>query len=66
MPCRHVAQALGCPLGQKMPVWGRDNKDDRKCMACAALPAHAEAVRKACSTGRGETMETMVPKACGE
>ena len=34
MPCRHVAQALGCPLGQKMPVWGRDNKDDKKCMAC--------------------------------
>lgn len=64
--CAAKLGELGCPLGQKMPVWGRDNQNATQCMACAALPAHKVAVQEACGeTSGGESLETMVPKACG-
>ena len=67
--CQACAQALGrlgCPLGMDFPVWGRSNKNGTECVACAALPAHQADVAEACGqAGRGETLETLVPKACG-
>jgi hypothetical protein len=33
-------------------------------MTCAQ--EHKSAVAQACNPGRGETVETLVPKACGE
>ena len=63
--CARTLQQLGCPLGMEFPVWGRDNKNGTECLACAATKEHKAAVAAACSPGRGETVETMVPKACG-
>jgi diketogulonate reductase-like aldo/keto reductase len=64
--CAHTLHQLGCPLGMDFPVWGRDNKNGTECLACAATPQHQAAVMQACGqSGRGETLETMVPKACG-
>jgi len=64
--CAAALEQLGCPLGMPLPVWGRDNKNGTKCLACAALPHHKAAVLAACGgTSRGESLETMVPKACG-
>ena len=64
--CAVALQALGCPLGMPLPVWGRSNKQGAECLACAAQPQHKAAVAAACGgTGRGESLETMVPKACG-
>jgi len=64
--CARTLHQLGCPLGMDFPVWGRDNKDGAECLACAATTEHEAAVTRACGwSGRGETLETMVPKACG-
>ena len=64
--CAATLGKLGCPLGMDFPVWGRSNKNGTVCMACAARPEHQAAVAQACGgTGGGETLETMVPKACG-
>ncbi len=64
--CAAVLQQLGCPLGMDLPVWGRSNKNGTECLSCAAMPEHQAAVQSACGeTGRGETLETLLPKACG-
>ena len=64
--CASTLEKLGCPLGMPLPVWGRSNKNGTECLACAALPPHKAAVLAACgNSGRGETLETLVPKACG-
>ncbi|KAL3897810.1 MAG: hypothetical protein SGPRY_012971 [Prymnesium sp.] len=70
--CARQLYDLGCPLGKAagqpsvFPVWGRGNKQGVECVACAELPEHREKVERACgSTERGESLETMVPKACG-
>ena len=48
------------------PAWGRSNRNGTHCVACAALPQNQDAVREACGrTDKGESLETMVPKACG-
>ena len=64
--CAGTLLQLGCPMGMPMPVWGRDNKNATQCMECAALAKNKAAVLQACGgTSGGETLETMVPKACG-
>lgn len=69
--CARALHRLGCPIGQNglgetFPVWGRSNPKGTVCQACAALPEHAAEVYEACgSTEHGETIVTMVPKACG-
>ena len=64
--CAAALEQLGCPLGMPLPVWGRSNKQGVECMACASAPGHKSAVLKACGgAARGESLETMVPKACG-
>jgi len=71
--CQACAQALlklGCPIGPLHGgfVWGRSNPQGWECLTCAAQPAHKDAVRQACGGPngvRGETVETLVPKACG-
>ena len=69
--CARALHRLGCPigrngLGETFPVWGRNNPKGTVCQACAALPEHAAEVEEACgSTDHGETISTMVPKACG-
>ena len=79
--CAAALHALGCPLGvngwgdtwwrvgddlDEHPAWGRSNLNGTKCLECAALPEHVADVELACGrTDRGESVETMVPKACG-
>lgn len=64
--CGTMLDQLGCPLGMEFPIWGRSNKNGTACLACANLPEHQAAVQSACGkSGRGETLETLVPKACG-
>ena len=66
--CAQVLLHLGCPIGPLHGgfVWGRSNKNGAECMACAGSAKNAAAVQKACgSTVGGESLETMVPKACG-
>ena len=69
--CQACAQELvhlGCPVGELHGgfVWGRSNPKGMECMACAALGKNRAPVRAACGgTSGGETLETMVPKACG-
>jgi len=69
--CAHALHALGCDIGHNgmgitFPVWGRSNRNGTGCMACAERPQHRAAVHAACGgTARGESLETMVPKACG-
>lgn len=65
--CARKLQQLGCPIEpHDFPVWGRSNPSGMRCRACAALPQHAAAVQEACGRiGGGESLETMVPKACG-
>lgn len=70
--CAQTLDRLGCPLGKApgqpsvFPVWGRGNANGTACTRCADLEANREAVRDACgSPDTGETVETMVPKACG-
>ena len=79
--CAAALHAAGCPLGvngwgttwwrvgddlAEHPAWGRSNANGTKCLACAALPSHAPAIKKACGrTDGGESLETMVAKACG-
>ena len=65
--CAMKLRQLGCPIEPRdFPVWGRSNPQGTQCIACAALPQNAPAVRDACGgTSRGESLETMVPKACG-
>ena len=66
--CAQELLKLSCPIGVLHGgfVWGRSNPKGVECMACAALPANAAAVQASCGdTSRGESLETMVPKACG-
>ena len=79
--CAATLHALGCPLGvngwgttwwsvgdnfTEHPAWGRGNENGTRCMACAAVPSHRAEVERACGRAdRGESLETMVPKACG-
>ena len=72
--CQACAQALiaaKCPTGPTHGgfIWGRSNPQGEECVACAALPANVAAVGAACGdaalAGTGESLETMVPKACG-
>ena len=69
--CQACAQELirlGCPVGELHGgfVWGRSNPKGMECAACAALPGNRAQAAAACGgTGGGETLETMVPKACG-
>ena len=65
------SQRLGCPLEDRLqtqgfPAWGRSNSRGMKCLECASLPRNKAAVMSACGgTLGGESLETMVPKACG-
>lgn len=64
--CAVTLNELGCPLGMSFPVWGRSNKNGTQCLDCASLAGNKAKVLKACGeTGRGESLETLVPKACG-
>lgn len=67
--CQACAAALdvsGCPLGMSFPIWGRSNRNGTLCQECAARPENTARIQAACgSTARGESLETMVPKACG-
>ena len=69
--CQACAQTLmkaGCPIGELHGgfVWGRSNPKGVECVACAGLEKNKAAVEKVCGQAdRGETLETMVPKACG-
>jgi len=64
--CAATLKRLGCPLGMELPVWGRSNKNGTQCLTCAAASAHKDVVFTACgTTGRGESLETLLPKACG-
>jgi diketogulonate reductase-like aldo/keto reductase len=65
--CQACGQALikaGCPVGALHGgfIWGRSNPKGQECVECAANN-HA-AIAKVCNPGRGESLETMVPKAC--
>jgi diketogulonate reductase-like aldo/keto reductase len=69
--CQACAQAiskLGCDIGPLHGgfVWGRSNPHGTECMACANLPNNTAVVMQMCGdTSGGESLETMVPKACG-
>ena len=66
--CAQTLLRLGCPIGPLHGgfVWGRSNPQGVECTACAAQPAHAAQVQASCgATAGGESLETMVPKACG-
>eukprot|EP00756_Hemistasia_phaeocysticola_P022963 Hpha_TRINITY_DN15865_c4_g3::TRINITY_DN15865_c4_g3_i2::g.188439::m.188439 len=66
--CAQALKALGCDVGPDHGgyYWGRSNPHGMECMSCAGEDAHKAAVNKSCgNSGRGETLETLVPKACG-
>lgn len=66
--CAQTLLKLGCPIGplHQGLVWGRSNPNGTECMACASLSGNLKSVQGSCGgTGKGETLETMVPKACG-
>ena len=70
--CQACAQALiklGCPVGELHGgfVWGRSNPRGEECLACASRATNKARVEAACgdSVSHGETIETLVPKACG-
>ena len=79
--CARALHSLGCPLGvngwgttwwhvgdnlTEHPAWGRSNINGTRCMECAYLPQNRAEVERGCGwSERGETVETMVPKACG-
>ena len=79
--CAAALHGLGCPLGvngwgttwwrvgdnlTEHPAWGRSNVNGTHCLACAALPRHSDIVERHCGrTDGGESVTTMVPKACG-
>ena len=70
--CQACGQALiaaGCDVGPLHAgfLWGRSNPHGVECMACAAKSEKSRAaIQRACGgTARGETLETMIPKACG-
>lgn len=66
--CANALESLNCPVGPRHGgfIWGRSNPQAEECMACGALPANAERIAGACgSLSEGESLETMVPKACG-
>ena len=62
--CGQALIKAGCPVGALHGgfIWGRSNPNGTECVACAAK--HEAAIAKVCNPGRGETLETMVPKAC--
>jgi diketogulonate reductase-like aldo/keto reductase len=67
--CAAKLQRLGCDVGTtKVPpkVAGKGNPNAAGCIACAGRGAHkAEAMAACGDESRGETLETMVAKACG-
>ena len=70
--CQSCAQALiqlGCPVGQLHGgfVWGRSNPHGEECLVCAHSAANKAKVEASCgdTVSRGETMETLLAKACG-
>ena len=66
--CAQALKQLGCPIGMLHGgyVWGRSNPQGQECVACAAKVDNMAVVQKMCgATAGGETLETMVPKACG-
>ena len=65
--CASRLKTLGCPIEPRpYPVWGRSNPRGVECQECAAQPGHQAGVMAACGrTDAGESLETMVPKACG-
>merc|ERR1712086_837323 len=69
--CQACAQALlklNCPIGPLHGgfVWGRSNPQGMECVACAGLDKNKADVMAACGDeSRGESIETLVPKACG-
>lgn len=79
--CAAALHSLGCPLGQdgwgttwwqvgdnltEHPAWGRSNANGTHCLVCAALLQNIDIVARHCGrTDGGESLETMVPKACG-
>ena len=65
--CQACGQALikaGCPVGALHGgfIWGRSNPNGTECVKCAM--AKTKLIGGVCNPGRGETLETMVPKAC--
>ena len=66
--CAQALRKLGCPIGELHGgfVWGRSNPKGMECTACAKDSKHKAVVLAACGgAGGGESLETMVPKACG-
>lgn len=63
--CAATLIELGCPIKGHLPVPGKGNPNATQCIACAGLPAHSAKVTSACGPRRGETLETLVAKACG-
>ena len=67
--CAAKLQALGCNIGTSTTppkVSGKGNPHATQCIACAGQARHTAAVEVACGNeSRGETLETMVAKACG-
>ena len=64
--CAATLGELGCPIGHKLPVSGKGNGNATECIACARLSKNKAAALEACgNTSRGETLETMLAKACG-
>ena len=65
------AQALikaGCPVGALHGgyVWGRSNPKGVECTVCAHSDKNRAIAEQLCGgTARGESLETMVSKACG-
>ena len=65
--CQACGQALikaCCPVGALHGgfIWGRSNPNGTECVKCAM--AKTKEIGGVCNPGRGETLETMVPKAC--
>lgn len=63
--CAAVLIELGCPIKGHLPVPGKGNPNATQCISCAGLPQHVAKVEGACGPRRGETLETLVAKACG-
>ena len=67
--CAAQLQQLGCDIGtSKVPpkVSGKGNANATECIECATRDSNKAVVDVACgNTSRGETLETMVAKACG-
>jgi len=66
--CALKLNSLGCDIGPLHGgfVWGRSNPHGVECTKCAVSAKNKAEVVKACgSTAGGESLRSMVPKACG-